>query len=284
MYQNGEYLCQSRKNIVSSGHFSFPEIVQQDKEDVVKLFNDIRRQFDLNDDQIITVYGEIIGLGVQKGVALAELSKKYWIIFGVKLTDSEGEGSWLDGIDTLRCDSERIFNIYEFPTYDFEIDFNFAENSQNALVETCLEVEKCCPVAKQLENIEGIGEGIVIQAFYKEARFNAKIKGNLHSQGSKVKKLAQLDPVVVENIQQFVLHSTTESRVMQAMSEVGQTKQKVLDKSDTGDIIKWVANDIIIEECQVLKENNLEYSQVAGKVANQVRNIYFKELDSQPMV
>ena len=185
-------------------------------------------------------------------------------------------------MDCLRSSSDRIFNIHEFPTREFEIDFNFAQKVQNDLVETCLKVEDCCPVAKQLEGIEGIGEGIVLETFYKGNRFTAKIKGDKHSRGSRVKKLAQVDPVMVESIEKFVSHAATESRVDQAIHEVGNSIQETLDKKHTGSIIKWVANDIIVEEADILKENNLEYSQVGGKVANEVRRIYFNKLQEVP--
>ena len=78
---------------------------------------------------------------------------------------------------------------------------------QNNLIETCLKVEDICPVAKKLENIDGIGEGIVIESFYEGNRFTAKIKGEKHAKGSKIKKLAQLDPVRVSNIKDFIDHN-----------------------------------------------------------------------------
>ena len=278
--QNGEYLCQSRNHIVSEGHFSFPEIVLQEKEHIESLFTQIREITEVGDDEVVTIFGEIIGPGIQRGVALSDLSKKYWVLFACKINNVEGEGRWVQGFDKIKSDSDRIFNIHEFPTQEFQIDIAFAQKSQNDLIEACLKVEECCPVAKKLEGIEGIGEGIVIETFYKGNRFTAKIKGDKHSKGSKVRKLTQVDPVKVASVEKFVAHAATESRVDQAIHEVGNSLGEELSKKHTGDIIRWVANDIIVEECDVLKENNLEYAQVAGKVANEVRNVYFAKLDT----
>ncbi len=283
-YQDGEYLCQSRNNIVTSGHFSFPEIVTQEKVAVINMFDAVRAKYSLDPDQIITIFGEIVGPGVQKSVALSLLSQKYWIIFGIKTTDSDGEGTWLENIGDISCQSDRIFNVHEFPTFDFDIDFNFPESSQNDLVAKCLEVEACCPVAKQLENVEGVGEGIVLEVFHKSSRLTAKIKGEKHAKGSKIKKTAQLDPVLVANVRQFVEHAVTESRVQQAIHEVEQSIKGEVSRKHTGNIIKWVANDIIAEESEVLKQNKLEYAQVGGKVANQVKHLFFTELNQRPMV
>lgn len=278
-FQNGQYLCQSRNNIVDSGHFSFPEIVQQEMDPITVMFEQIIEMGIVKEGEIITIFGEIVGPGIQKGVALAELSKKYWILFAAKITDADGEGRWVEGFENITCSSDRIFNIHEFPTQEFEIDFGFAQKSQNELVEACLKVEECCPVAKQLENIEGIGEGIVIETFHEGNRFTAKVKGDKHVKGSKVKKLAQLDPIIIESIEKFVAHAATESRVEQAIHEISNSISEELNKKHTGDIVRWIANDIIVEEASVLKENSLEYSQVASKIATEVRHIYFNKLN-----
>jgi hypothetical protein len=44
-------------------------------------------------------------------------------------------------------------------------------------------------------------------------------------------------------------------------------------------IIKWVNNDILAEEMNVLKDNDLEFKSVAGAVSNAVRTMYFNYLD-----
>ena len=277
--QNGEIVCQSRKRIVKDGHFSFPEIVCQEKDTVLDLFEQVKDISDHKDGEIITIYGEIIGPGIQKSVALNDLKRKYWVFFACKITNSEGEGRWVRGIENLKSNSDRIHNIYDFPNWVFNIDFNQPKNHQNDLVETMLKVEEECPVAKQLENISGIGEGIVLETFIDSTRFTAKVKGDKHAKGSKIKKTAQLDPVKLRSIQDFVDHAATQSRIEQAIHEVG--KDCELEKKHTGQIIKWVSGDIVKEEAEVLKENELEYREVAGNVSTAVRIYFHKYLEKQ---
>ena len=274
--QDGEIACQSKNQIIQSGHFSFPEIVAQEKGAVLDILEQVKVISDYKEGEILTVFGEIIGPGVQQAVAINQLSRKYWVIFAAKITktvDGVDEGRWVKNFRTIKSKSERIANVYSFGYDEFLIDFGQPKLSQNLLVDVALMVEAECPVAKGLENISGVGEGIVMEVFYKGQRFTAKVKGDKHSAGSKVKKMAQVDPVKVASVARFVEHAATESRVRQAMSEITQIKGE-LSKANTGDIIKWIANDILAEEMDVLKDNDLEYSSVAGSVANAVRMMY----------
>ena len=45
------------------------------------------------------------------------------------------------------------------------------------------------------------------------------------------------------------------------------------------DLLRWVANDIIAEEDDVLRANNLEWKQVAKEVSSRVRQTFFAQID-----
>lgn len=104
----------------------------------------------------VGIFGEWVGQGIQKGVAVSELPKMF-VIFGirVKYRESDEEKSlWLDLNEWKHLESpeHRIFNILNFQTYEIEIDFNYPELAQAKLIEITDAVEKECPVGKAFLN------------------------------------------------------------------------------------------------------------------------------------
>jgi hypothetical protein len=107
----------------------------------------------------IAIFGEWCGTGIQKGVAIAQLPKMF-VIFAVKAIDAEGNGTWLDISEDEQClfccgddgNDLSIQSIYDFPTYEVDIDFNYPELSQNKMIEITEAVEAECPVGKYFFN------------------------------------------------------------------------------------------------------------------------------------
>lgn len=220
----------------------------------------------------ITLYGEWAGSGIQKGVGISTLNKAFYI-FDLKVYNpTEDKSTWID-ISILKPIIDNVYNITQFPTYFIKIDFNNPALYQSRLVEITEGVEKECPVTKQLGG-EGIGEGVVWTGYWKEQKYIFKVKGEKHST-SKVKTLASVNPEVVKSIYEFVDYSCTQNRIEQGIQEVNATEKKNMP-----DLLKWVSNDIISEEADTLKENNLEWKQVARECSNRVRQYFFTKLDS----
>lgn len=126
----------SRNNFVTNGHFDFPEIMSQESEAVEDLIVEIVNNSDYQLGETISIYGEWVGPGVQKGVAVSQLPKKTWFVFAVKITDEDGDGRWFDGLYDLDISSsDRIVNINSFQTFSLDIDLENPTLSQNTLVE-----------------------------------------------------------------------------------------------------------------------------------------------------
>lgn len=100
-----------------------------------------------------------------------------------------------------------------------------------------------------------------------------KVKGKKHSV-SRVKKLASVDPELIQSISEFIDYACTPNRIEQGVQEVNAT-----EKRDMPALLKWVANDIITEETYTLVANSLEWKQVASEFANRVRQYYFAKLN-----
>lgn len=269
-------LAQKRSSILDkenlSSHFNFNAFLNAEESDALK--NLLARIWNENcsgDDQI-TLYGEWAGSNIQKGVGVTELPKMFFF-FDCKCYNKEtGVERWIN-VEKYHSTSERIWNINVFPNWEVPIDFNNPAEVQNHLIKLTEEVEKECPVAKYFGK-SGIGEGIVWTAFWNGDKFIFKVKGEKHST-TKVKKLASVDPELVKSIQEFVDYACTDNRIEQGIQETDASEKK-----DMPNLLRWVANDIISEESDVLTSNNLEWKQVARECSNRVRQHFFAKLNT----
>lgn len=213
----------------------------------------------------VAVYGEWIGKGIQKGVAVSELPKTF-VIFGCKV-----DGNWItyDRFDN----TQGIWNINQFPSWTVDIDFNNPQLIQNRLVELTMEVEAECPVGKHL-GVIGIGEGIVWTSLDLQHKF--KSKGEAHS-ASKVKTIASVDVEQLNSMNEFVEYAVTENRLKQGV-EVLRTNGTPITEKSTGDFLRWVVNDIWKEEADTIVENQID-KKVNSLISTKARLWWFNNLD-----
>jgi hypothetical protein len=167
-----------------------------------------------------------------------------------------------------------FYNIYDFPVYSVEIDFNKPKFSSDQMVKITEEVEKSCPVATiLLDKEEGnVGEGVVWSTIYRGDTIRFKVKGEKHS-SSKVKKLAKVDVEKLKSIEEFVNYAVTPNRVKQAIQETSAESIK-----QTGNVVRWVANDIIAEESDTLESNSLIWKDVASACSKRAARIFHQYL------
>ena len=150
---NGVFKPQSRNNIISVGcdNAGFAKFVSEiDESLLVELFNKVSS--DPNDN--VTLYGEFIGKGIQKAVAIGELDKQ-WVIFSAKLN-----GEYIDIDPSWNIESASVFNILRIEPFHVTIDFTNPREAIPELERLTLQVEEECPWAKQF-GVSGVGEGIV---------------------------------------------------------------------------------------------------------------------------
>ncbi|MFT6125788.1 MAG: hypothetical protein ACJAVA_000229 [Flavobacteriaceae bacterium] len=255
-----------------ASHFGFNQFVQVEKK---LFFTDLMEELYTEHCKFgeqLTIYGEWAGKGIQKSVGISELPKGFYI-FDCKIYNAEKDTQrWLDITDWI-FESDKVFNINEFPTWKLNIDFNKPGLFQNKLVEITEQIEKECPVSKQLGIDNSLGEGAVWTCYWNEEKYIFKVKGEKHSV-SRVKKLASVDPEVVNSIYEFVEYACTPNRIEQGIQEVNAT-----EKRDMPALLKWVVNDIITEETDTLIANGLEWKQVASNCSNRVRQYFFNKIE-----
>mgnify|MGYP000878647141 FL=1 len=288
----GDMWCQSRERIITptDDNAGFASFVFTVKHLVLELFKDIMLKLPEEIDQEVRrldeynigIYGEWCGGNIQGKVALNQLPKMF-VILGVKVGSS-----WLpkDVLKTIACPDtyaeHKIYNIYDFPTYEIEIDFNQPELVQNKLIELTMAVEEHCPVCKQLGVTDGIltGEGIVFSPDdpkYAGSQFRFKSKGEKH-QNSKVKTIVAVDMEKVNSINECVDRYLTETRLEQGIDKLRELGLPCDNKS-TGDYIKWVVGDVIKEHGDEILMSGLTFKEVSPKISGAAKNYYFDYLN-----
>jgi hypothetical protein len=269
---------QSRESIITveKDNAGFAFFAHTRSQVFIDMFNHIAYNNDITWDYgyILTIYGEWVGKGIQKSVAIAELDKSFFI-FGVKVScpDDENFKAYWINYSKLRSPENRIYNIQDYPTYSIDIDFNNPEASQQRLTELTEQVEAECPVSKAF-GVSGVGEGIVWTGKFNDSVHRFKTKGEKH-QITKTKELIPVDVEKSNNIQEFVNKVVTKVRYEQAKEKVFMNEP--VDIKKLGALIQWMTNDILKEELDTISTSGLEPKDVKGEVAKKTREMFKEE-------
>lgn len=218
----------------------------------------------------ITVFGEWAGKGIQKGVAVSQV-EKFFYVFAVKQGDVWGD---LTGRELFKMGSQRIYNAPDVWVRDINVDFEHPELVQNELGEITTRIEALCPVGKFL-GVEGIGEGVVWECTSMDPKYAGlrfKVKGEKHSV-SHVKTLAAVDVERVKTVQEFVDKVLPEPRLQQGLDKLREMG-KPLDMTSTGDFLRWIVGDVLKEESDTMVASGIDPKEV-GKVLNQQARRWF---------
>lgn len=279
-YEHGVW-AQSRENIITSAkdNAGFAFFVETHPNVFINFFDKLATNNDIDlNIYTLSIFGEWVGKGIQKGVAISNIDKSFFI-FGAKVsktTDETFNAYWIDSSE-LRSTSNRIFNIEDYETFSVDIDFNMPQLSQNKLIELTEYVEKECPIGKVF-GFSGTGEGIVFSAEYKDVVYRFKSKGEKHSI-SKVKTLNSVDVEKLNSINEFVEYAVTENRFNQAIQSVFIDDEPSVKR--LADLLRWIMADILKEELDTLSKNNIEPKEIGKYVSNKARTMFFEYLDKQ---
>jgi len=289
---NGGIWAQSRTNIITvdNDNAGFAFFVDSHIEDFKALLLEVVNKLDLNcAENTVSIYGEWCGGNIQKGVAITNLEKSFFI-FGVKISpivdsqDAEAVKNnpayWVDSSYLSKPES-RIFNIEDYKTYSIDIDFNTPQLSQNNIIDMTLEVEEECPVGKAF-GFSGIGEGIVFSHMTSDGKkYTFKSKGEKHSAKSKVNTLKPVDDARINQIIGVVNKVTPAWRLEQMLEkQFDLINGGEIDVKQMGAYIKLVISDIIKEETDVLLEAKVEPKDI-GKYVSEISRKYFFSRQNQ---
>lgn len=275
-----EFTYQSRNRILTAEYdqYNFVKTMQPIEPQLSKLMYEIVRQLPHMPERV-TIFGEWCGEGIQKKVAVSELSRRF-VYFAVRITYTEEHQEWFD-IDNIKGQyHELATNVLEYGYHLKHIDFNYPEIAQNELIKLTEAVEAKCPVGKYY-GVSGVGEGIVwtcITPGWESSKFWMKIKGEKHS-ASKVKTLAAVDVEAAASMRDFIENTVTEARLEQAydyLVEMGRP----LDMTSTGEFIRWVYNDLIKEESDTMQASGIDPRKLGSAVSNKARPWFFGKVNN----
>lgn len=283
--------AQSRENIISveKDNAGFAFFVSQNEKALKLIIDELADEYsiDLN-THIISLYGEWAGGNIQKNSAMSGLDKAFIIFEHFKVSPvepSEDEKAlWFKTSLRLSSDNffisqhdSRIYNVMDFPTYSFTIDFNAPERSVNEMVKLVEEViEPASPLGKVFGKEENIGEGVVCTHLTEDgALIMFKVKGEKHS-NSKVKTLNVVDTEKLNKIDKCVEKICHTWRFEQALTTIfGSDYDKTIDRNKMGEYLKWVAQDTLKEELDIIAEFGFEPKDVMGRVQEKAKKYFY---------
>lgn len=233
----------------------------------------------------VVIFGEWVGPGIQKGVAISEIERKSFFPFDIKVylpNDDDTEDVLI--LTYTPMDYPELatipdcYRIGSFQTKVIDIDFNAPQESQNELVELTLAVENRCPVAFEFQKF-GVGEGLVWTNVETGLRF--KVKGEKHSTSkvSTVKQIAAVDLERMKTVSAFVDNVVTDNRLNQGIDKLREMGKEISTRS-TGDFIKWIIGDVQKEEMDVIIASNLDKKELMPAMSNKAKEFFFAFLKS----
>lgn len=308
--RTGEIWCQSREQIITperdnAGFARFiSELPGKGIDTYFNIAAGVYGMTNINQGDLIGIYGEWCGQGIMKKVAISQLSKRF-VVFGIKIytpgavtEDGQDGGTsrWfspkqlsqvhdifmheVSGVTEFKDIS--IFSIQDFQTWTIDIDFTNPELIQNKLVELTNEVEDMCPVGKAF-GVEGIGEGIVWRCIskcnFKTHDLIFKVKGPKHSD-TKVKKTASVDIEKVNSINEFTANVCTDHRLEKMIEKMVETNVEI-DVKNTGVFLKLVGGDVLKEESDTIDESGLDRKDVMPAINVTARQWFMKHLKAR---
>lgn len=291
---------QSRERIIVVGddNAGFAAYMKANEEKFSEFIKKIAKDnnVDLN-IYTINIYGEWAGRGIPGGGAGIRLFPKAFYLFGFKVSkigDPEFHAYWLDhsgySIPEINC-----YNILDFPTFEVEIDVKEPWIGQQKIHDLTMEVERECPVSKQLletlsqeeinEYPEGtydllIGEGIVWEVEYQGEILRFKTKGDKHSPKSKVRLVKSVDIEKIEKTIALMEVILPNWRLEQFLiSTFDLANDGFLDVKLLGKYIQNVMQDTYKEEETMIAESGLIAKDLNAKIGIKARDYFFEKVE-----
>jgi len=182
--------------------------------------------------------------------------------------------------------SRRIYNVYDFPVYTLDIDFNYPDKYEKEITKLTDIVANECPVGKFF-GVSGPGEGIVWHLNKndknnKSDNFSLVFKSKSESfLPSTLNKMPKPDKIKNDNtvIDIFIMNTLTEYRLNQG---IDYTKEMLYPEQLTikimGIFLKWIVEDILREESDTIEEYNLKEDELKKLIPQKAKRWFIQYL------
>lgn len=296
-HQDGRVIAQSRTAELSVGN---------DNAGFARWVKDNEDKWRLRNNHVI--FGEWIGPGIQKGVAVSAIPKKSFAVFAAR--SMENPETLIVEPNDLKHIVSGIPDTHVIPWYttaaylpydiieDLNIDWSLSNEELTKVLEPINEwvakIENQDPWVFDIFGVNGTGEGLVFYPVsYEHLKYTDfsnlvfKAKGEKHKNIATAKP-AQVDASVAASVDTFVNMVLTEARLEQgARAVMGEHKhedkltclfcttgQVQFDMKLVGKFISWVAADVQKETQDELEASKLDWKQVQKPVTDKARAWY----------
>ena len=243
-----------------------------------------------NLDENVIIYGEWAGPGVQKSDAICLTDKKRFYVFGVLRLDIEPDAentvrNYVIEPNIIKQYVPQHSDIVVLPWFDEPMELNSDDVETARVIQSKVEAQVEAigeedPFVKQMYNISGTGEGLVIAPYdesglINQALFNSyvfKVKSEAHAV-KKTKSPASIKVEVPDSVKDFAATFVTPVRCQQMIDEhcSGSTSPKVI-----GEFLKNINADILKESKNELAGLDVEWKMVAKEI-NKLALAWFQE-------
>lgn len=242
----------------------------------------------------LVIYGEWIGPGIQKGVAVSEIPKKCFAVFAARHMTQEPLDQLIVEPDQLQALVAGIPDVYVLPWYSepsvrcfATVQIDWTDTAENLTVKVdqinnwVMAIEANDPWVEATFGVKGTGEGLVFYPTSQEhlgiSNYNNlvfKAKGEKHK-NIKTAAPAQVDATAAASTAQFVDMVLTDARLEQGATAVAGTLS--FDMKLVGKFIAWVVADVEKETQDELTASNLTWKQVQKPVGDRARAWYIEQ-------
>jgi len=241
-------------------------------------------------DENIIVYGEWAGPGVQKSDAICLTDKKRFYVFGVLRLDIEPDTentvrNYVIEPNIIKQYVPQHPDIVVLPWFDEPMELNSDDVETARAIQSKVEAQVEAigeedPFVKQMYDISGTGEGLVIAPYdpcglINQAMFNSyvfKVKSEAHAV-KKTKSPASIKVEVPDSVKDFAATFVTPARCQQMIDEHcgGSMSPKMI-----GEFLKNINADILKESKNELAGMDVEWKMVAKEI-NKLALAWFQE-------
>ena len=251
------------------------------KDQYYRRYKELNPDIAINPEFPLIIAGEWIGAAIQRGVAIASLSKRFAII-SASINDT-----WLPdaAYASIHNESVGIYNISRAGFYHHSLDLNNIPTSMETMQTMTNEVEKECPFAK-IFGISGIGEGIVWKATtppFSGPDFWIKTKGPLHAvTNSAILPKETISLEQKERAMVFARAVVTEMRLKQGWDYLAETGVEQ-SKKGVKAFLNWLSQDCETEEKREIEEMEVDLKLLRSEIVSIGREWYFRRLEEKEM-
>lgn len=282
IHPDGRVLAQSRSQLLDAGNdnMGFGTWVGKN----AGYFGALKRE------QLLVVFGEWCGQGIQKRAAISQIGRKILVVFAIQVGDGTSAPARME-VEPVRLREllPEHPDLFVLPWLDANFELNFADDEQARLEAERISaevdrIELEDPWVRACFGVQGLGEGIVLyphlngEAVVDRQRLGElmfKAKGEKH-QAVRQKKAAQLEPEVARGVEAFVDLVLAEPRLEQGLAEACQATP---DVKQIGAFLKWVAHDVQ-KECEAeLGAAGLTWDQVNRAISAKARSWFLKRVE-----